>query len=403
MFGLEFQRAAALSLLVLPLVLWWLARRPRPPQERATGTLEIWREVLERAIATPTTRGRGVPPGLYCLLLGLVLGTLALAGPRSGRSVAPEWRVVLDTRTGMYLPWRGEGAPETTRRRLDVALDVAREWIEGPALWMRFDGERWEHASGVAPPAAWLRDSNRTTDSMPWSEVDRADTLWITDGAPQSHEASWIASGGDRVDGVVGRRNGRIASMRDGERIELGAPDRVRLALDARLPEALRGLCESWARERGAELVDVDADADATVRVTAPRSGERVVPGDGWSLTGRAAEEPVGRALWRDSAGDVALSAAPGTLRLALHEPLELEGDRRAFALDWLEALEASVLEPDGTVPLAARRSVGSGGRFRGAGPGPPLRTSPGVLVSWLALGAALLVGLGLRAGALRL
>ncbi|MCA8979490.1 MAG: hypothetical protein KDC14_05655, partial [Planctomycetes bacterium] len=313
MLGLEFQRASALFLLALPLVLWLLARRPRPPHERATGTLDIWREVLERSAARPTTRGRGVPPGLYALFLGLALGALALAGPRTHREAAPEWRVVLDTRASMYLPWREEAQSAGEDRRIDVALRAAREWIDGPALWTRFDGAHWESVRGLEPPPDWLRATNRTTTAMPWSEVDRADALWVTDRAPESREASWCASGGAHVDGIVGRVDGRLVELRDGARIELGAASPVRLVLDASLPRELRGLSEAWARERGIELVA--SGADLRVGSGASREGARVVLGDGWQLSGAAAQEPAGEVLWRDREGAAALATRTGQLQ----------------------------------------------------------------------------------------
>lgn len=400
MFGLEFQRAAALFLLALPLILWLLARRPRPPRERATGTLAIWREVLDLAVATPASRCRGVPPGLYLLLLGLVSGTLALAGPRQSREAAPEWRVVLDTRANLFLPWRADGAEAGEQRRIDVALAAAREWIDGPALWMRFEDERWETERGVEPPAAWLRATNHPTAAPPWSEVDRADTLWITDRVPAAREASWSASGGERVDGVVGRRDGRLVSLLDGERVELGPASRVQLSVDPRLPRELAQLSASWARERGIALVE--ADADLRILTTTVRPGERVVSGEGWKLTGRAAEDARGRVLWRDAQGAAVLWTAPGELQLGMQGPCALEGDRRALGIAWIDALEAAAPPPPEAIPPLARRSAGAGGVRRGSGPGVAAGTEPGVLVTWLALAAALLGALGLRAGALR-
>jgi aerotolerance regulator-like protein len=403
LIDLEFQRAFAFAFLALPVLLWILARRPRPPRERATATLSVWREVLEQNSAVPTSRGRGVPLGLYWILLALVLGTVALAGPHRPRLAEPEWRVVLDTRPQMFLPWQPEDPNGSSERRIDVALARADEWISGPAQWMRFDGDAWQVVRGDRPPADWLRASNHDSESVPWSEVDRADSLWITDRVPEPRAASWVASGGARVDGLVGRRDGRLVTVLDGELVVDGVPDPARLSFDGGLPRELRRLTELWARERGMRSLPFGTESDLVIRVTPARDGTSVVRGPGWELTAAAAEAPTGRALWRDADGATVLAGSAGELQLALRDPLRLEGDRRALGVAWIDALEAHVAPPRGAVGLRARRAAGEGGAARGAGPGPPADSAPGTLVSWLALAAGLCAALGLRAGALRI
>jgi len=400
-FDIEFQRGFAFAFLALPTLLWVLARRPRPPHELATGTLSIWREVLEQNTATPVTRGRGVPPGLYWCLLALLLGTLALAGPHRRHDVAPEWRVVLDTRPQMFLPWRTESPVETGKRRIDVALARAQEWIAGAALWMRYDGEGFEQARGDEPPADWLLASNHSSEAMPWSGLDRADSLWVSDRELHPRGASWVASGGAAADGVVGRRDGRSVSVRAGELVD-GEPDPVSVSIDARVPHELRRLTEAWAGERGMRVLPSKQGAELVVHALPARAGKSAVRGNGWELSGVSAEAPSGRTLWRDANGAAVLTITSGELHLALGDPLVIEGDRRAFGLAWIEVLESSVLPPRGAVSIAARRSAGAGGEQRGAGPSLSTDSSPGPWASWLALAACLAAALGLRLRALR-
>jgi hypothetical protein len=302
----------------------------------------------------------------------------------------------------MFLPWLGPQGSKVGARRIDVALEAAREWIDGEAQWLRFDGEGWESARGSDPPQDWLGASNRATDAMPWSEVDRADTLWITDRALTPRAASWVASGGAAVDGIVGRRGDRLLAVQNGELIATGESDRVTVFVESSVPHELRDLTAAWGRERGVDFAETNSNVDLRVSTTPLRTGERLVRGGAWELRGTAAEAPAGRVLWRDASGAAALGVAPGELQLAFGDPLSIDGDRRALGLAWIEALESAVEPPAGSVSLAARRSAGAGGRERGAGPGPPPGTTPGALISWLALAACIAGALGLRPRDLR-
>lgn len=401
MFDFEFQRPSALAALVLPIALWLLARRPRPPIAAATGTLAIWHEVLEQMTARPTTRKRGLPLGLLFLLLALTLGSLALAGPVQRAESAAPWRVVLDTRPQMFLPWSLTADRTSDQRRIDVALESAAQWIDGETLWMRFDGEEWEESRGSDPPADWLIAANLVMDELPWSEVDRADCLWITDRIPKPSAASFSASGGSAVDGWVGRRNGHRLFARGSELFESAEVDRARLFVADAVPRELRALTEAWSRERDVDLVGVEDAADLRLSVTQRGDGESSVFGTDWTLRGATCAEPTGRVIWRDEVGATVLAGTPGELRLALRDPVEWGGDRRRFGLAWIEILESHVRSPAGAVSLTGRRDAGPAGL--GLGPEAPLAASrPARLVSWMIAAAALAAALGLRSRALR-
>jgi len=400
--GLEFARAWALIALLLPALLWWFARKPRPPRERATGTLAIWHEVLSDPNVVTGRRAHGVPPRLYWTLLALLLGSLALAGPVLRRAAEAQRRVVLDTSPSMFLPWSTPDGEVSGRLRIEVALDLARKSIDGPVLWRRFDGARWEEAPGDAPPEAWLQATNLVQETLPWSEEDRPDSLWVTDRAAEPRAAAWVASGGGAVDGLVGVRGVRRIEVRAGALVDAGPATARAYALSAELPELVVALTHAWAQERG--LVRRSGVPLALeVLGSARAEGERRVQLGGWTLTGRAAAAPRGTPVWRDTQGEVVLGTAPGRLELALTDPVRgttparVDGDRQAFALRWIDALEAAVLPRDGVVSLSERGDAGPGGsdpgtaRFRDAS----LETAP--IAVWLAILALSCAALGMR------
>lgn len=433
MFELEWSRPSALLALALPLALWVLSRRPRPPRELATGTLAIWRALRPNGEPVGSARRRGVPWWVRWSMVALACGALALADPGFAAPPAPRWVVVLDRSPGVFLPWVGPDDVAAQDTRLDVALRGVDALVNGDGAdeieWRVFEDGAWRSHVGARPPASWTSAPLRVEAAPPWDEVDAAGVVFVSDRRVASAFASSVWSGGGPVDGLVGRRAGRALAWRDGRLVVRDEAAPLVVALDDEVPGALASLTTAWAKERGARvrssLVSEDGDS---VDAGADDAGTGGEPGDVLRVrVGRAPEGAtavlvdVGDASWRgaarrfpddedaarsfetlhvDRAGTPRVRARAGDVLLGLAEPFAIEGDRRAAGLAWIAVLEAAAPPPAGAVSLARRADAGEGGARLGAAPtAADPRSDRAPWAFWLLLGALAAGVLAARAG----
>ena len=396
MNGIELARASALGLLVLPVVLLLLARRPGRPERLATGTLEVWRAVAgARPKAARGARPR-IPLDVWWTALALTLGALALAGPSPERAPTElEWRFVVDRSPSMYLPagrdaFEGDLEGVEGRTRIELALERAEAFADevgGRVTWVGLE-DAGRRASLTPPRIARAAPS--------WSSCDAPGTVWVTDRAPdivRAH-AGLVASGGPAAPGPVGTLGSTRLDF-DGERVvevEDGAPT-LSLQVDAALPEQLRELADYYAEARGfavngsgsvaLALRSVGKGPDAIVRAAQ----------DGFAFTARAAASGVPGELngvrptpWlRAAQDDLALiAAAPGVVFVALRELAELRGDPAAFPVAFAALFDEHALPAPGVVAMEERLPAGEP-RFEPPRT-PPESPTPASKPPWIAV-----------------
>ena len=375
MNGFYWARPDWLAALALPLAVWWLARRPRPPAETATGTLAVWREAAAEAL--PAAARRRAP---WLLLAALCLGALALAGPRTLVSGSP-WRVVVDRSPSMHLPVTAAGGAT----RLERALALAEAELERRGArarrYLAYDGVEFVTAEGDGLPPAWRRAPALPHPEPDWARIDFSRTLWVTDREPATapRQAGLVLSGGDLVPGPAAvAPDGTLLDF-DGQSLRPSAERAAPRALwiDAAVPDPVRDLAELWAEERGLALAPgPDAD-DVALSLAGPPSGarQRIAAGrDGWELDASALPGGLPRAAarGRPPGSDFELAAtpwlaepvilvqsAPGRIELAFDESTEPRGDPAAFALSWSALFDACLLPPREVVPVAERLAAG--------------------------------------------
>ena len=424
--GFQWERPGGLWALALPLLVWMLSRlRARPPS-RATGTFSLWKEVAGPDVRRSSRRRRGLPPAARWALAALVVGALALAGPRWGGQRLPRvWTVVVD-----HLPATSLPAPEeSSRTRLDVALSAARDWLAQSAALgdlVRYRSRLLgtvELPAGEAPPAAWSHPSTRAADAPDWELFDEAGTLWVSDVAPPvaPRRAGLFTSGAAPAPGPIAVDRGRYVEW-DGETVALGdaTPARtleLRSGSSAELPEAVRGFAEVFAAEHGLVTRPSPGSVPALV-IHAVGDGPAVPVGrvgrDGWWAAGTAAPGGVparatdSRPAWLAAEFDDGRSlelvrSSPGEVRTALRTLGPLRGDPAAFAVSWGALLEGALLPAPGVVALADRQRVGErvargtaapSGRDASVDAGSAAPRHGTRLDAWLALAAALLGGI---------
>jgi len=406
-----WERPLALWLLLLPLLLLLWLRRPRKPQARATGTLALWREVLSERSQRASGPSRRLPPRILWLLLALVAGTLAVAGPRGRAVAAPElWRFEIDRSPSMFLPVEADAA----RTRYDAALEACLGWLEErgvaePARLWRTEGVAELRAA--APPAAWSR-APRAPRPEPSPTLGRPDgPRWnlVTDTEPAGGwpGAGVVASGGAAIPGPVGEVAGRLL-LWDGSRV-LESDERAerRLRLDPSFPPELAELARIWADERGVAVIPAGA-AELELAVRGGEPGAVARGGrDGWTLEvalragGRAAEPELRPWLTDSQEGVPLVEAGPGRILLGFDRIVARGGDEGAFALSWSELFDRCLPPPPGVVSLAERRAAGEPAlRAPRPSPGGAPRPEPAVPpAAWLGAIAALAALLAFATG----
>jgi len=408
--ALTLESPAALALVVLPVLLYVAARRYARERVETTGTVEIWRRVVEsRPVAAPRAR-RGVPPWIRAACVALALGALALARPRP-EVIADDTtlEIVVDRSPSMYLPmspsgvatsWPASSSSGSTssssnpnpnpnangapaRTRLDAALDAARAEIarRDPARVAWIDASApGRREVGREMPREFARAPRVPRAEVEFAAHDRPGVLWITDRAPavSPRHAGVSASGGGPVTGPVAARHDVWLTW-DGTRLieRAGAEARARVRLDPRLPEPIVAVARIWAETRGVRVVETDEDmeredVELDVRRGSPGAPRAALVGrDGWTaratVEGSAPTSDADGALdpWPtdvegvDAGGGEIVTHGPGRVVIAMASMDEPRGDPAAFAVSWSRLLSQSLLAPVGCVGVDERADAG--------------------------------------------
>ncbi len=379
--AIEWTRPAGLLALVLPLVLLVLSLQRARPIAIPVGTFSIWARLSREAAPVGARRRWHVPLERWFAVAALVLGALALGGPRPPPSSEPvPWRVIVDRSPSMYLAHtRADGASSGTTR-LAVALAQAQSWLDAA------DGgaaREWIDAEGAGSPSVLARELPSDWRAPPaheepqprWSRHDLDGTLWITDRAPEEEptRAGCFASGGARVEGPISASHSKLF-LWDGERVLPDPrpidPGRVRMV--GALPELLLDFVTLWTEERGL-VFDGPGPVQLELRALAAGPEQALeCARDGWSLrtTSRADGTPAaldGGVLetWLvGRSGDQTLPVLgwrAGTIVTSLVTCEEPEGDPALFAVSWSELLDDALAVRPGVVSLSERSDAGPG------------------------------------------
>ncbi|MDP6838654.1 MAG: BatA domain-containing protein [Planctomycetota bacterium] len=224
----DWARPAGLWALALPLLVLLASFLGRRPREVFTGTLGLWRELETENSARGARRSWHLPASRYLLLLALLSGALALAGPRWALPVERDtYRVIVDRSPSMYLPLsgkeKGEAEEDGGPSRLEAAVKLLRDYPgigEAQLLWedptanMAGDpvgNEARAAGQEVRLPRGWEIPPERwgaPRGEVDWAAWDRAGVIWLTDRAPglggvERRLAGLVASGGAAVPGWV--------------------------------------------------------------------------------------------------------------------------------------------------------------------------------------------------------
>ncbi len=423
MSALEWARPWGAWALLLPILALVLAQLLRRPPERFSAALSLWRGAARRSPATGA-RSRWRPPAaILWLALALLLGALALAGPRPRRAPGMRiFRAIVDRSPSMYLrEERGAGAA----MRLERAVDRASEWMNAElreadrVLWIAPAPEGAETHAGRTPPGGWTEAPLAPHPAPDWADWDLPGALWLTDAHPGSEpvRAGLVQTGGAAAPGPVGLVRGPGGAARlvwDGERVReepaADPPDGVWIEEDLCRP--IRELAGIWASDRGLGLVSEPAAAEV-LRITAGVGAGEAVPAvvarDGWRLSARlagpaAANDARAGAMRTWVAADggsprPAVSWCAGRVDVGLVGEGEVLGDPAAFAVSWAELFDEAALGDPLAVPLAERLAAGDPSFRPPAEPpkqGAAARRAA-VPDPWLALAAALAAAVSWR------
>lgn len=404
MSALVLADPTALAWLGLPLGLLLLSALPGRVPDTPTGTLELWRRVADRQDLAGDLRRRRVPLWLALLCAGLTALALAAAEPTwVGAPVPRTFDVVVEPGAALTLPWIGDDGVARGTRFERAAERLAEELAEdaGPG-----DRIRWhlgvtslESALEAAPPFA--AGELLASAEVDWIAWDRAGIWWLRSERPASRPAaaSWVASGGAAVPGLVDR-SAEASLHWDGAALERLAPDEPAPALAVDVPAPWSDFAEAYGAARGLRVVAAGADPlDAAVLHLSPIPAGDDLRGvragrDGWSIdysgpSGAPASD--GTADWLVAGARTLVSWRPGEVRVASGQWSEPIGDPAAFALAAGRLLDRARLPAPGCAPLAARLDRGPAGVGRGAAaPGGESRER--LLAGWPAgIGALLL------------
>lgn len=391
--------------LLLPAVALLLALRAPRARAVAAATAALWRAAS--AATGGARRARRPPASLAWLLAALVLGALALAGPRWRSASSPSiWTAVVDRSPSMYLPWTAADAAGAGLTRLERALELWRSASpDGRTTRWRTPGEA--DVVAAAPPEAWLRSPRAPRPAPDWPAHDAPRTAWLTDAAPSDppHRAALVASGGEAVPGAVAWLGPRRELVWDGlelvERAATGASPALWVEPPPVAPVA--AVARAWARARG--LAEAPRDGpDVVLRVeglAGAAAGARVELGrDGWRLDAQLAALPPepGLDTWlRASDGAPVVGVAPGRVVVGLAQAGEPRGDAASWAVSWGRLLDRAVLPAPGSVELVERRAAGAQVVAAGEEPGPGAGARETTLEPALAAAAALCAALWVR------
>jgi hypothetical protein len=327
-----WQRPWAFWAFLLPVLVLLLARSPLRPHRVATGALSLWRRVEESAHAAGGERPK-LPPALLCLVIGLFLGVLSLAGPRElSGGTSRTWQIVVDRSPSAYLSSAG-----SKLTRLDAALALLEsrlsdELRSGDSLrW--FDGSEWLGGSEV--PSSWISAPRVALSAPRWEEQDLPGVIWVCPVEPESERrAATLCAGGAEVSPGAVALDGQDRldwDRGDLKRVIGGAPQRT--VMMSGVEGRFADFVTLWAEERGLLLNRSEGGAQEVLRVSVGSSGED------W-----------GAEAWK---------SRPGLLLLSSVEGPTLGGDPAQFALTWSELLDTVCLPPIGFSPVWARSLSG--------------------------------------------
>ncbi len=404
---LSVARPWGFLLWLLPVILLVFLRRRQAPVTRATGTLQIWREIAEQSERPTRGRARRLPPGVWWLVLATLVGGLSVAGPRfESPPVERSWHFDVDRSPSMFLPV----APGDDATRYEVAVRAAIDWLDEAGVPV--DARVWRTAGeglfrGTEPPIAWSRLPVAACPEL--ALLPGMDPPWnrITDRAPEDSLAGigLFASGGVAVPGVIGEYAGRSLVWDGSHIVEGEAAPRRSLHVGAGVPEKISELASIWAEERGVARADDPREAQLVIAVQAgsPAGVERGVR-SAWEIEVRAQDSSnavvEGEAwLWSAKGDRVLVSHGPGRVDLGFLEVMNVAGDPASFAVDWSELFDGSLLAAADFVPLAERHSAGSNFMVPPrAGIVGSIQVESTPLAAWLALLSTLLAGLAFSA-----
>lgn len=376
-----------LALIPLVAVLWWLASRSGGAGERATGALELWREI---AVESPTSLRARWRPSLRAtfIAISMLAALIALAQPVASTRESPtRWRVIVDASSGMCVE------DDVGRPRGALALERAKDLLS--ALERPGDSQEWWLVSGAEVlersdefPAAWPRpDQARWGLRSPeWERFDSEGVLWVTDSARglAPRLAGVCSPAREPSDGAIAAWPGQQLAVRGGLVVqETTRSPRLFLA-PSLAGGAIARAVAAWAGARGVELVDSDkASAALELRVLAtpgasnsPASGSR----DGWRLSGPAttwSDARAGERVWLRDEREPAralVRVRRGEIECAFDARARIEGDEASFAIAWAQLLDEHLLPVAALAPLSAR--VDSEAAVERA---PSARRAPGV------------------------
>ncbi len=371
------QPLALLALLAVP-ILWWRARAAGRGEPQWTGALVLWRRVAQEAVPLDARERRGLPLSVFAALLAAVLGSLALAGPQHSRegAGASRWTLVLDRSPSMFLPLQsGSNAPTRIERAVELAVAAceregvaaqAREW----STWA-FDGVHV--ARGERPPQAWLLPDWGPGGSLPWTQLDQPDHVWVSDCEPEFTPlaAGRIHCGASAVAGVVADLGPRCLVW-DGREVseqDWSAP-RAGLWIEAGVPEDLAILARLWAAERALEVVNESRAACLSLTRAEFPADEPPIAGklvaEQWSIPASvsgalAAGRSSDWAEFEDLQGrrSPAVQWRPGEVRTCVSALSAERADPAVFALAWVALFDAARLPVPGLVGVAERAKTG--------------------------------------------
>ncbi len=371
------QPLALLALLAVPL-LWWRARAAGLGEPQWTAALVLWRRVAQSALPLDARDRRGLPLSVLAALLAAVFGALALADPqRSGeRAGALRWTLVLDRSPSMFLPLQiGSSTPTRIERAVELAVAAceredlpveAREW----STWA-FDGVHV--ARGERPPQAWLLPEWGPGGSLPWTELDQPDHVWVSDCEPEFTPlaAGRIHCGAFAVAGVVADLGPRCLVW-DGREVseqDWSLP-RAGLWIEAGIPEDLTILARLWAAERALVVEDESKAACLCLTRADFSADEQPIAGnlvaDRWSVPASVRGAPAAGRFsdWAelvDAQGrrSPAVQWRPGEVRTCVTALSSEQAEPAVFALAWVALFDAARLPVPGVVALAERARSG--------------------------------------------
>ena len=360
--GLTWGRPEAWWGLLAPVAILLFARRPLRPRTVATGALSLWRRVQESSRGGDGERPQ-VPPGLWWLCAGLIVGVLAMAGPRERTPGSTRsWSVLVDRSPIAHLPV-ASGGKTRLARAVELLEEEWRDLVHDGDRVRWYDGSEWVESEHF--PEAWSEAPRAPMQPPEWARWDAPGAVWVCARAPDSTrlEASLCASGGEAAPGPVAvDGEDRLDWSGDGlVRVVGGAPRRSVRVVDLR--GDLAAFIELWADERGLVMNKGGPSAD-DVLVVSQRA-----PGSGGLAT-------------NDGSG----SARAGVLSLGPSEGALLGTDPAAFALFWSERLDELCLPVTGLSPVAGRAPIGKAMWIAGRAPderrdgGPPGRAWEGLL-----------------------